>query len=153
MSNVADSKETAGLEVEAHRTSLNQNADLDEKAKLADYKADAIEAETVEFNMGVLEAVRAYPMASIWAFIMSCTIVRHHLGPPIFRVGGAQLTPFFSSSSSYRSWSPTVSSSLATSSPYLRSRTGTASGMRQIRRMSLKATGSLRSRSPGHSVP
>jgi hypothetical protein len=25
--------------------------------------------------MGVLEAVRAYPMATFWAFVMSCTIV------------------------------------------------------------------------------
>lgn len=49
--------------------------DLDEKAGIADYKADAIEAENVEHNMGVLEAVRAYPMASFWAFIISFTIV------------------------------------------------------------------------------
>jgi SP family general alpha glucoside:H+ symporter-like MFS transporter len=38
-------------------------------------KAGAIEAENAEHDMGVLEAVRAYPMASLWAFIMSCTIV------------------------------------------------------------------------------
>ena len=38
-------------------------------------KADAIEAENAEHNMTVLEAVRAYPMASFWAFVMSCTIV------------------------------------------------------------------------------
>lgn len=49
--------------------------DLDEKARVADYKAGAVEAENVEHNMGVLEAVRAYPMASFWAFVMSCTIV------------------------------------------------------------------------------
>lgn len=48
---------------------------LDEKAKVADYKADAIEAENAEHNMTVLEAVRAYPMASFWAFVMSFTIV------------------------------------------------------------------------------
>jgi hypothetical protein len=40
-------------------------------------KADAIEAENAEHNMTVLEAVRAYPMASFWAFVMSCTIVGH----------------------------------------------------------------------------
>ena len=39
------------------------------------YKADAIEAENAEHNMTVMEAVRAYPMASFWAFVMSCTIV------------------------------------------------------------------------------
>lgn len=49
--------------------------DLDEKAKLSDYKADAVEAENAEHEMGVLEAVRAYPMASFWAFIMSFCIV------------------------------------------------------------------------------
>ena len=46
-----------------------------EKADVADYKADAIEAENAEHNMTVLQAVRAYPMASFWAFIISCTIV------------------------------------------------------------------------------
>lgn len=49
--------------------------DLDLKAHLTDYKADAIEAENAEHNMGVLEAVRAYPMASFWAFVFSFTIV------------------------------------------------------------------------------
>ncbi|KAI1420423.1 general substrate transporter [Xylaria sp. FL1777] len=49
--------------------------DLDEKAQMADYKADAVEAENAEHNMGVLEAVRAYPMATFWAFVMSFTII------------------------------------------------------------------------------
>ncbi|KAI0908077.1 general substrate transporter [Ustulina deusta] len=49
--------------------------DLDEKAQVADYKADAVEAENAEHNMGVLEAVRAYPMATFWAFVMSSTII------------------------------------------------------------------------------
>ncbi|UKZ81472.1 hypothetical protein TrVFT333_009244 [Trichoderma virens FT-333] len=48
---------------------------LDEKAKVADYKADAIEAENAEHNMTVLQAVREYPMASFWAFVMSFTII------------------------------------------------------------------------------
>lgn len=47
----------------------------DEKAGINAFKADAIEAENAEHNMTVLEAVRAYPMASFWAFVMSCTIV------------------------------------------------------------------------------
>lgn len=46
-----------------------------EKADIVDYKADAILAENAEHNMGVWEAVKAYPMASFWAFVMSCTIV------------------------------------------------------------------------------
>lgn len=57
---------------------IDEKADtqFDENAKVADYKADAIEAENAEHNMTVLEAVRAYPMASFWAFVMSFTIVR-----------------------------------------------------------------------------
>ncbi|KAI0971464.1 general substrate transporter [Xylaria arbuscula] len=49
--------------------------DLDEKARVADYKADAVEAENAEHNMGVLEAVKAYPMATFWAFVFSSTII------------------------------------------------------------------------------
>jgi hypothetical protein len=51
-------------------------SNLDEKAQIAHNKAAAIEAENVEHNMGVPEAVKAYPMAAWWAFVMSCTIVR-----------------------------------------------------------------------------
>lgn len=47
-----------------------------EKAHIPDFKAAAIEAENEEHNMTVLQAVKAYPMASMWAFIMSCCIVR-----------------------------------------------------------------------------
>lgn len=47
----------------------------DEKAGISAFKADAIEAENAEHNMTVMEAVKAYPMASFWAFVMSCTIV------------------------------------------------------------------------------
>jgi SP family general alpha glucoside:H+ symporter-like MFS transporter len=54
---------------------MEHNYDLDRDAKVADYKAGAIEAENVEHNMGVLQAVRAYPMASLWAFVMSSTII------------------------------------------------------------------------------
>lgn len=61
----------------AYDNNLDENADhkLDEKAKIADYKADAIEAENAEHNMTVLQAVQAYPMATFWAFVMSFTIV------------------------------------------------------------------------------
>ena len=45
--------------VEAQRHISHDNGfDLDEKAKVADYKADAVEAENAEHNMGVLEAVK-----------------------------------------------------------------------------------------------
>ncbi|KXJ84931.1 general substrate transporter [Microdochium bolleyi] len=49
--------------------------DINEKADAAAYKAGAVEAENAEYNMGVLEAVREYPMAALWAFIMSFTII------------------------------------------------------------------------------
>ncbi|KAH9883761.1 alpha-glucosides permease MPH2/3 [Xylariomycetidae sp. FL2044] len=69
----ADHKET---EVEHQRVaSQDHGYDLDEKAVVADYKTDAIEAENAEHNMGVIEAVKAYPMATFWAFVMSCTII------------------------------------------------------------------------------
>jgi len=77
MSDPIESKSyEAGGEVEKVTSHIDHAYDLDENAKISDYKADAIEAENAEHNMGVLEAVRAYPMASFWAFIMSFTIVR-----------------------------------------------------------------------------
>lgn len=48
-----------------------------EKAAVADFRAGAIEAENAEHNMTVMEAVRAYPMASFWAFVMSACIVSY----------------------------------------------------------------------------
>lgn len=47
----------------------------DIKEDEANFRADAMEAENVEHNMTVLQAVKAYPMACLWAFIMSSTIV------------------------------------------------------------------------------
>ena len=77
MSNPVEKSSGDASEVEATAaiSHLDHAYDLDEKAKLSEYKADAVEAENAEHNMGVLEAVRAYPMASFWAFIMSFTIV------------------------------------------------------------------------------
>ena len=78
MSNPVDSKSYGGaqeVEAEGAFSQIDHAYDLDEKANIADYKADAVEAENAEHNMGVLEAVRAYPMASFWAFVMSFTIV------------------------------------------------------------------------------
>lgn len=62
-------------EIETQKHTIDHTADLDAGAGSKEFKADAIEAENAEFNMGVLECVRAYPMAATWAFIMSCTIV------------------------------------------------------------------------------
>lgn len=69
MGSVADEKATAAT-IEAEHDAV-----FSEKADINDFKASAIEAENAEHNMTVLQAVRAYPMASFWAFIISCTIV------------------------------------------------------------------------------
>lgn len=71
MSDTVDDKphgDASGIEAKAAY-------DLDEKAHVADYRADAIAAENAEHDMTVLGAVRAYPMAAFWAFVMSFTIV------------------------------------------------------------------------------
>ncbi|KAI1371249.1 alpha glucoside transporter [Hypoxylon crocopeplum] len=77
MSNSVDSKSPGGdlADVEAHIAHVDHSADLDEKAKPSTYKADAIEAENAEHNMTVLGAVKLYPMATFWAFVMSSTII------------------------------------------------------------------------------
>jgi SP family general alpha glucoside:H+ symporter-like MFS transporter len=49
----------------------------DIKTDEANFRADAMEAENVEHNMTVMQAVKAYPMACLWAFIMSSTIVSY----------------------------------------------------------------------------
>jgi SP family general alpha glucoside:H+ symporter-like MFS transporter len=65
------------VHVEKAITPLDDTANLDAKAQAAQYKMAAIEAETAEHDMGVLQAIKEYPMAAWWAFVMSCTIVRH----------------------------------------------------------------------------
>lgn len=73
MDNVASDKLGRALEIEAHGNKVDPVYDVVEKV---DYnRAGAIEAENIEHRMGVLEAVRAYPAASWWAFVMSSTIV------------------------------------------------------------------------------
>jgi SP family general alpha glucoside:H+ symporter-like MFS transporter len=77
-------KEYGGdVHVEKAISHVDDSAALDEKAQAALFKTAAMDAETAEHDMGVLQAVRAYPMAALWAFIMSCTIVRLlNLSPP-----------------------------------------------------------------------
>jgi len=65
----------ADVETKAHQAQVEDVYESDEKTRYADMKADAVEAENAEHRLGVLEAVRAYPMAATWAFIISCTIV------------------------------------------------------------------------------
>lgn len=73
MDNVASEKGLGASEIHAESTKVDPVYDVEHKV---DYnRAGAIEAEQTEHKMGVLEAVRAYPAASWWAFLMSCTIV------------------------------------------------------------------------------
>ncbi|KAL5120316.1 hypothetical protein ACEQ8H_001874 [Pleosporales sp. CAS-2024a] len=76
MADHIDSKATANdVHVEKAIEPVDDSHALDEKSDAALYKAAAIEAENSEHDMGVLDAVKAYPMAATWAFIMSCTII------------------------------------------------------------------------------
>lgn len=105
MSEPVEPKSYGGAPNAEKAISQVEDANLDEKAGLAQYKAAAIEAENAEHNMGVIEAVKAYPMAAMWAFIMSCTIVRRL----------SFLTPNacclrVASNSIFRLWRPIVSS-------------------------------------------
>ena len=73
MSNAITEKPSAS-EVEAQPISKGgPGYDVGEKV---DYdRTGAIDAEKLEHDMTVLQAVKAYPAASWWAFVMSCTIV------------------------------------------------------------------------------
>jgi hypothetical protein len=77
MSTVNDSKPYGAQEIEAvpHNEKSHQHEHVDELKTAANFKADAMEAESAEHNMTVWEAAKAYPMACLWAFIMSSTIV------------------------------------------------------------------------------
>jgi SP family general alpha glucoside:H+ symporter-like MFS transporter len=48
---------------------------IDKTAEYHQFKEEAMDAENREQAMTVMEAVKAYPMACTWAFIMSSTIV------------------------------------------------------------------------------
>ncbi|RNJ52950.1 hypothetical protein D7B24_002608 [Verticillium nonalfalfae] len=74
MSDPVDTKSPVADKPQEIETGVAHN-DYDEKVSRDKYKSDAIEAEEAEYKMGVIEAVRAYPMASLWAFTMSCTII------------------------------------------------------------------------------
>lgn len=74
-------------EIDTEQAAVSHARDLDEKAGFAEYKGDAIDAENAEHDMGVLQAVRAYPMASFWAVVMSSTIVGGPLPDVLFSPG------------------------------------------------------------------
>lgn len=80
-----DSFYGGAADIKPSATQIEHVYSSSEKIDVGEYKAGAMEAEDMEHNMGVLEAVRAYPMASFWAFVMSCTIVRSPLFLPLHR--------------------------------------------------------------------
>lgn len=148
---VKSSGDVLEVEVEAEKalSQVDHASNLDDLAKATDYKADAVEAENAEHDMTVLQAVRAYPMASFWAVVMSSTIV-------------GCLSPFplnsFSEESRlntlFRLWSLTMSFSPTISSPYLRSRGNLVYHylVPQPANMSSSPSGSLRFKCLGSSV-
>ena len=73
MSNVVSQKPNSKSEIEAQHTNFDPVHDGVEKVGYN--RAGAIEAENIEHMTGVLEAVRAYPAASWWAFVISSTII------------------------------------------------------------------------------
>lgn len=90
MSEPSDIKATGGGgDIQHEEKGISQVEDaynLDNDAKLESYKAAAMEAETAEQQSGVIQAVKEYPMAAFWAFVMSCTIVSREIrsvGEPV----------------------------------------------------------------------
>jgi MFS transporter, SP family, general alpha glucoside:H+ symporter len=72
MNNDITEKPISASEVEAQPTS----APVYDAGEKVDYdRTGAIDAEKIEHDMTVLQAIKAYPAASWWAFVMSCTIV------------------------------------------------------------------------------
>jgi len=57
------------LEGKGHNAQVENVLEPDEKAAAANMKADAIEAENAEHALGVIDAAKAYPMATLWAFV------------------------------------------------------------------------------------
>jgi SP family general alpha glucoside:H+ symporter-like MFS transporter len=60
-----------------HHDAENKLAGIehDEDADARGLKEDAYNQEAIEANMTLIQAVKAYPMATFWAFVMSFTIV------------------------------------------------------------------------------
>ncbi|KAK6435662.1 hypothetical protein LTR95_008146 [Oleoguttula sp. CCFEE 5521] len=77
-----------------HGEAIEHHTDVyDEKKGVADFKADAILAENAEHNMTVLQAVKQYPMASFWAFVISCLIIMESYD--VFLMGNFVALPYF----------------------------------------------------------
>jgi hypothetical protein len=73
--NHLNEKPNPASEVEVQPSSTGGPVYDDEKGGLDYNRTGAIDAEKIEHDMTVLQAVKAYPAASWWALVMSCTIV------------------------------------------------------------------------------
>ncbi|KAI9147065.1 maltose permease [Paramyrothecium foliicola] len=89
--NMSTTVETKTDQVESGIAQADHNSLHDEKGGIN--KAAAIEAENTEYKMGVLEAVRLYPMATWWAFVMSFCIVMESYC--VFLIGSFLALPRF----------------------------------------------------------
>ncbi|KAG5771594.1 hypothetical protein H9Q72_001900 [Fusarium xylarioides] len=90
-------------EVEGDGAHIDHAYDVEAKKEMAADMQGAIDAENAEHNMTVLEAVRAYPAASLWAFNMSCTIIMEAYC--VFLIGNFIALPAFADR--YGIWSDT----------------------------------------------
>jgi hypothetical protein len=80
MSGINPEKPGVAAEIdEAQRNKSVHEHEMEIQEKVDYNRSGAIDAENLEHRMTVLQAVRAYPSASWWAFVMSCTIVRDPL--------------------------------------------------------------------------
>ena len=76
MNPLINEKPNPASEVEVQPSSTGGPVyDVDEKVDVDYNRTGAIDAEKIEHDMTVLQAVKAYPAASWWALVMSCTIV------------------------------------------------------------------------------
>ncbi|WRT69344.1 uncharacterized protein IL334_006328 [Kwoniella shivajii] len=98
MNNELESHSRAQQEVEvkpytSEKEQVEHVNDIDVAKGHAEFKADAMEAEKMEHQMTVMEAVKAYPMACFWAFIMSFTIIMESYD--VFLIGNFIALPAF----------------------------------------------------------
>lgn len=64
---MSDPVHSADIEAKGYNAQVENVLEPDEKAAAANMKADAVEAENAEHRLGVIDAVKAYPMATLWA--------------------------------------------------------------------------------------
>ena len=72
--NINEKPDSSAKEFEDHRYEIGHDTE-----KTGYDKSGAVDAENIEHDMTVMQAVKAYPAASWWAFVMSSTIVSSHL--------------------------------------------------------------------------